>query len=362
MATTFYGVNSSETVKLWARKLFHEAIGKTWVSKFMGTGSDSVVQILTDAKKDKGDRVRVILRSLLTGAGTQEDNTLEGNEEALTTYVDDVVINQLRHAVRSAGKMTEQRVPFSVREEARMGLTDWWRERLETSLANQMAGNADQTDTKYTGNNTAVAPSTGSATRLIVGTPAGVDSHTTEASLSATTTHAIKLIDLDRAVAIAKVNTPRLRPVVVDGKKYFVGFLHPYAIRQLRADSATTGAWFDLQKAQLQGGKISDNPLLTGAEFVYNGCIFHEWQYLPVVDDAVTSNTSYRRGLICGAQAAAVAIGMGQNPEKFSWEEELFDYGNQLGVSAGMIFGAKKMIFNSNDFGVITLSGYAPAP
>src|SRR5688572_31253803 len=103
MAQTLYGVNSAETVKLWARKVFHESIAKTWASKFMGTGSDSVIQILTDTKKDSGDRVRVILRSLLTGDGVQGDNTLEGNEEALTTYVDDVLINQLRHAVRSAG-------------------------------------------------------------------------------------------------------------------------------------------------------------------------------------------------------------------------------------------------------------------
>lgn len=362
MAVTLYGVNSSETVKLWARKVFHESIAKTWASKFMGTGSDSVIQVLTDAKKDSGDRVRVILRSLLTGDGVAGDDTLEGNEEALTTYVDDVLINQLRHAVRSAGKMSEQRVPFSVREEARMGMTDWWKERIETALANQLAGATGVTDTKYTGMNATVAPSTGSASRLIVGTPAGVASHTTEASLSLTTTHAIKLIDLDRAIAVAKVQTPRIRPVIVDGKKYFVGFLHPYAIRQLRADSATTGAWFDLQKAQLQGGKISDNPLLTGAEFVYNGAIFHEWPYLPTPPSSVTAFGSYRRGLICGAQAAAFCIGQGQNPEKFSWEEELFDYGNQLGVSGGMIFGCKKTVFNSNDFGAMTLTGFAPAP
>ncbi len=58
----------------------------------------------------------------LSGAGVAGDGTLEGNEEALTTYSDNIFIDQLRHAVRSAGKMTEQRVPFSIREEARAGL------------------------------------------------------------------------------------------------------------------------------------------------------------------------------------------------------------------------------------------------
>ena len=69
---------------------------------------------------------------LLTGDGIEGDGTLEGNKEALTTYTDDVVINQLRHAVRSGGKMSEQRIPFSVREEARLGLQDWWRDRFDT--------------------------------------------------------------------------------------------------------------------------------------------------------------------------------------------------------------------------------------
>lgn len=357
MALTNYGVNSSETVKLWARKVFHESLAKSWVSKFMGKGSDSVIQYHEDTKKDSGDRIRVILRALLSGDGVQGDDSQEGFEESLSTYVDDVVINQLRHAVRSAGQMSEQRVPFSVREEARMGLTDWWKERIETTLANQLAGYTGQSDTKYTGNNATTAPSTGSATRLIIGGGEG-----SETSLSSTTTHAIKLADLDKAVAIAKVQTPRIRPVMVDGKKYLVCFMHPYAIRQLRADASTAGNFFDIQKAQLQGGKISDNPILTGAEFVHNGVIVHEWAYLPITVAGQTSTSNYRRSIVCGAQAAAFAVGQGTNPEKFSWVEELFDYKNQLGVSGGMIFGAKKTVFNSNDFGVIVLSGYAPAP
>ncbi|WP_391486487.1 phage capsid family protein, partial [Leclercia adecarboxylata] len=42
--------------------------------------------------------------------------------------------------------------------------------------------------------------------------------------------------------------------------------------------------------------------------------------------------------------------------------EELFDYENQLGVSAGMIFGVKKTVFNSADFGVIVCPTTTVAP
>ena len=45
-----------------------------------------------------------------------------------------------------------------------------------------------------------------------------------------------------------------------------------------------------------------------------------------------------------------------------SWVEEYFDYQNQLGVSAGMIYGIKKTVFNSADFAVLTVSSYAATP
>ena len=39
--------------------------------------------------------------------------------------------------------------------------------------------------------------------------------------------------------------------------------------------------------------------------------------------------------------------------------EELFDYENQLGVSAGLIWGLKKTTFNGSDFATVVLSSYA---
>jgi hypothetical protein len=50
-----------------------------------------------------------------------------------------------------------------------------------------------------------------------------------------------------------------------------------------------------------------------------------------------------------------MAYGQNNADGEMTWVEELFDYGNQLGVSAGLIFGIKKMVFNSADFGTITL-------
>lgn len=37
-------------------------------------------------------------------------------------------------------------------------------------------------------------------------------------------------------------------------------------------------------------------------------------------------------------------------------EDNVFDYGASLGVAAGMIWGLKKTVFNSTDFGTVVIS------
>jgi len=360
MAATDYGVGHPLAVSLWSKKLAHEALKQTFMSKFMGTGSDSLIQIVDDTQKSAGDNITVGLRMQLTGAGIQGDGTLEGNEEALTTYSDQVYIDQLRHAVRSGGKMSEQRVPFSVREEARMGLQDWWADRIDTWAFNQLAGNTGESDTRKTGNQAVTAMDSG---HLIAG-----GGHDTEASLSATTTEALQLSDIDRLVAKAKTFTtgsvPIIRPIRHEGDEYFVLFVHPFQMYQLRtSNTSTVGNYVDLFKANLQGGQYKDNPIFTGASFVYNQVIVHENTRVPVITGTPNSGTAanFRRAIFCGAQAGLMAFGRDDGPNRMSWTEELFDYENQLGVAAGCIGGLKRTIYNSQSFSTIALSTYAPS-
>lgn len=346
MATSDYPLNHPLAVKLWSKKLYIEALKKTWMYKFMSKKDDSMIQIHEDTNKGPGDRIRVGLRMQLSGAGTSGDSTLEGNEEALTTYTDDLLIDQLRHAVRSGGKMSEQRIPFSVREQARMGLQDWWSGRIDESIINQLCGNTGQADTRYTGSNATVAPSSNNIYYA--------NGLTTEAEVaSASASNIMKLKFIDYAVERAKTNSPAMRPIMIDGKEHYVMFLHPYQVVDLRTDAATAGNWFDIQKAAMQGGKVDSNPIFTGALGVYNGVILHESNRIP----AVTANV--RRAVLCGAQAATLAFGQNGSENKLDWHEETFDYGNQLGVEAGMIWGAKKTIFNSQDFSTIVVATYA---
>jgi len=348
MGATEFGVNHPLAVKLWSKRLFYETLKETWIGKFTGTSSNSLIHIQKELKQ-VGDKLTYGLRMLLTGDGVQGDETLEGKEEALVFHPDSILINQLRHATRSSGKMSEQRVPYGIREESRQALTDWLADKIDTGFFNQIAGMSGVTDTKLTGNNATVAPSNDHW--LLATGVAGTDAET---SLSASSVFSLTL--LDKAVVMAKVLSPGVRPIRVNGENKYVCFIHPYQHYQLRMNT-NTAQYMDIQKAALQGGQISKNPIYTGAIAEYNGVVLHEATRVPNPSGYV------RRAVFGGAQSAVMSFGRDTASETAAnWVEELFDYKNQLGVAAGLIYGLKKCIFNSKDFGCITISTYSPAP
>ena len=96
---------------------------------------------------------------------------------------------------------------------------------------------------------------------------------------------------------------------------------------------------------------------------MYNGVILHSDTRVPNGVNGSTSAavTGVRRNFMCGAQAAVVGFGQENGPNKMAWDEKTFDYGRRLGVSASMIWGLKKSVFNSTDYGVVVLATYAVA-
>lgn len=367
MAKTEFGVNHPLAVDVYSKDLAVEAYRKTFLGKFVGKSEDSLVHEKIDLKKDAGDNITCGLVVQLEGDGVQGDATLEGSEEALQFYDDNLTVNQLRHATRVKGKMTEQRIPYNLRETSKRGLADWWARRMDTSLANQLCGNTAQTDTKFTGNNAVVAPSTN---RHII---AGGQSN--DQSLTSSDTFTLDLVDIARVRAenfsVENNTGPLIRPINVGGEPMYVMFLHDYQVHSLRTNTAS-GQWMDIQKSAMQGGDVAKNPIFTGALGVYNGVVLHKWSR---ITNGVHSSTGAavadtKRAVLCGAQAATIAFGSENGVNRFSWQEEMFDYGNQFGCKAGAIFGLKKTKYipaddsstNAEDFGALVVSTYATEP
>jgi N4-gp56 family major capsid protein len=360
MAVTTYGVNDALAVKLWAKRLTVEALKYTNIAPLIGSTPDNIIQLKEELSKGPGDRLTYGLRTQLTGDGVTEGEVLEGNEEALTTYSDNLFLNELSHAVRVKGetRIDNKRVPFNMRDEARAGLVDWYAKRLSVSFFNQVCSNLAETRTKYTGLQATSGASTGR--RL------SCNATTTTPPESLAVGDKFKLVYLDYAVEVAKSSTATtgpIRPIMINGDEKWVVYLHPYQVTDLRTDTASAGNWFDITKAAITGGQIAKSPIYTGALGEYNGCILRAAFDVPPSINSTTGAAvaSTRRAVLMGAQAGVIGFSMNSDALTFNWVEELFDYERELGVSAQAMFGIKKTQFNGIDFGVIAIDSYAAA-
>ena len=314
--------------ELWRKQLFADVRDNLFMTRFIGTSQQSMIQELEDLKKEQGDNISIGLGVKLSDAGITGDSTLEGNEEAMSDFDEDIAIDQLRHGVRLTGRMDEQRNVYNMRTSAKNRLADWWAERIDNEIVEKLCG-----DTASTFANT---PTAAAATRSVF---AGG-----QASVGAIT--AAMKIDtkvLDRAKQLAKLASPMIRPLRIGGKEYYVAILHPFSATNLRQDPVWNQAHRD---ANIRG---EDNPIFSGALGVYNGIIIHEHEFIHTATDG-SGSAQVARDILCGQQAGAIAWGM-----PVQWVEKSFDYGNSWGISVGAIFGAIKPIFNSLDYGVVTM-------
>jgi len=95
---------------------------------------------------------------------------------------------------------------------------------------------------------------------------------------------------------------------------------------------------------------------------MYNGVVIRENEdVVPGVHSTTSATqTSTRRALFLGAQSAGCAFSSAfSKSTPYKWVEKKFDYDRELGVSVQSLWGMKKLIFNSVDFGCLTVSTYA---
>jgi len=264
----------------------------------------------------------------LSGSGVTGDNELEGNEEAMVDYDEDLAIDQIRHAVRNTGDMDDKKNAYDMRMSAKVRLQDWISERIDQEIIDKLCGKASSTFSN--------TPTAAAATRSVfAGGVAAVANVTTAMKMDCKV--------LDRAKQDAKLASPKLKPLKINGQPRFVAILHPYDATNLRQDPVWNQAQRD---ANVRGEK---NPIFSGALGMYNGIVVHEHEYIYRTNDG-SASAYVARNLFCGQQAGVFAWG---RPVK--WVEKSFDMGNQWAISCGAIFGTIKPIFNSVDYGVITM-------
>lgn len=371
MATTSFATGDSQTRKAYAADLLSESVRGSLAgllvpkSNKQNDRETAGVYMFDELVGAKGDVVNYTLRKQLTGAGKQGSEILKGAEESLTTYTSSLTINLLRWAVSSEDGISWQRlmVKNDIRDVAKEALKEWWIDRLDQCIINQLAGNTAQTDTKYTGNNSvSIVEITNH--RVIRG-QSNVQSLTTGNEM--TPQH----IDycVAKARQLATTTGEPIKPLNILGKQCYVLIVHSDQARDLRAATGA-GSLLDMAKSFFQGaGK--ENPIADGGYDMgntkvvgyYNNTLILENPFVPLGlnDSTGAAVTSTRAAVFLGRGALAFGFGKNDAINRMNWVEESDDYENIVGVSAGLLFGCKRIVFNGLDHGVILVPTYAAA-
>lgn len=360
MASNLFGVNDNSTVKVWSRKTEREVLKKTIIGRLLGSTSDAGVQVKDELKKGPGDRIRMSLRMQLTddpivGQGT----SMEGNESELDYYTDDLYIEQVRTAVRWYGGISDQRVVYDQREEAKVALSDRGADLLDRWFINQVAGNTvTGLSTGYTGLQAVTAiNASADANHYINAETPDIGGASNDQDLDSGDLPSLLLAD--EFLRRAKTLSPAIRPLKMNGEDVYLWIMHPNQTLDLQTTAGNL--WLTIQQNLLTGGAIKDNPLLNGALGRYKNVIIMENARIP---NGVNSSTSAavantRRSIFVGAQAAWMGIGREQpGAERWSWKEKAFDYDEENGIRIKFVGGLKRAIFNSNSFGSCVCSTY----
>ncbi len=362
--TNFAGLTTQQKI-VWSRDLWQAARDQMFCRKFMGSGDNNVIQRVTElTKSEKGEQVIMHLVADLVDDGVIGDNEREGNEEAMQSYSKVLNIDLITHSVRNKGKLSDQKSVINFREMGKDRLAYWLANRVDQLAFLTMSGlaytymnnGAPRTGSPFPNLSFAADVSAPSSARSLMYDGTSLATSAT-GSIASTYLPSYKMVvDL---VAYAKEHY--VKPLMSGGKEYYVMFVAPGTLAQLKKDA-------DYQRAVVGVATKSgtDSPWFSGATVTIDGVVFHEHRLVYTTKGAAPgakwgagSNVNGTRSLLCGAQALGMAdIGA---PE---WNEKEFQYGSQQGINVDKMFGLVKPTFYSQydasvqDFGVIAVDTY----
>jgi N4-gp56 family major capsid protein len=336
MASLNIGSSSDLTVEMWEEKSYREALKETFFQKFMSESGDSIVHLQRKLEKNRGDQVFYHLHERMTGNLITGDNTLEGNEDTLTTASDSITLEAYRFAGRYNALLTAQRAVFDVAKENERAVKARITEGIDNLIFSALRDRAPST-VFHLASGTLTAQATAA---------------TAKTNLTATDLITPTLIRATKSYAVSGGESsddrviPPLTPVMVDGKKHYVLLVHPDVAYDMKENSEYAQS---IREAQMRG---DSNPLFSGSVAMIDGVIIHEHENVHIAADAGSGgNVAYSECFFLGAQALLLAVG--EKPKLIS---DSFDYGKEIGIGMEMILKAQKPQFTfkgtaSIDFG-----------
>jgi len=355
MAATNFAALTDHEKKVWSMDFWNKARNMSFFNKFVGDSEDSLIQRITELKKDeKGARAVITLVNDLEGDGRAGDRQLAGYEEALTSEEQVIQIDQLRHANRNKGRMSDQRSIVAFREQSRNKLAYWMSDRNDQMAFLTLSGVAYSNHTNGKSRvgsdlpllefaSDVAAPTAGRHFRWDV--TGGLTTSPATADVASDDTPTWKMLVELKAYA----KEAYMRPIrTKDGIEFFHVFMTPSGMAKLRQDGDY------LANMQNAGKRGPGNELFKGTDTVMvDGMAISEYRHVYNTKGLASgskwgsaSDVDGQRVLFCGAQALGYAdIGLP------TWVEEDRDFENINAISTGKICGFLKPQFEGKEMG-----------
>ena len=364
MSSTIIPFTDPKAQKKWASTLAVDTMHKGYFQKkFIGKGDNNIIEQKTDLEADAGYEITFDLSVQLRGRPTTGDDRLEGNEESLRFYSDQVKIDQTRRSVSAGGRMTRKVTAHDLRVIAKNRLSDYWAAYMDQLMFIYLSGargiNEDFFEPEdYAGHagNPIQAPD---SEHILYGGDA-----VSPATISSADKMSRDLIE--RAVTRARMmrarnpKTANMMPVSVEGEQHYVCVIGAYQEHDLRTSTGETG-WLEMQKAAA-GAEGRKSPIFKGGLGMINNVVMHSHESVIRFNNyGAGGDLPASRSLFMGRQAGVLAYGV-KSGSRFMWKETMKDFDNEPIVASGTILGFKKTRFNGNDFGVMAIDTYAEQP
>ena len=329
MGKTFIPTGSTAAKKIWDEKIWREAMKVSYFNKFMNTKGDSIVFEKDELTKSKGDTIYFGLRTRLDKGYLPSGTPVEGNENALTTFQDSVVVDEKNFGIRDGGMIVRQRAFYDLDMESEQALIDQSAENFDLEMFTKLKA----TNTSNLYEVAGVFTRTATLATAISGV-------TTADTLNPEFITKIKTWALTN-----RVSQIPMKPIRVEGRDYLVLLVHPDCLADLEVDTTFAQA---RREAEVRG---KDNPIFTGAYAIWNGVVIHAHENVTIASNGgLGSNVPYAQNYLLGERA--LVLGMAKKPTIVA---DTFSYGQENGYASLAMFGVKKPQFNSQDYGSVSI-------
>jgi N4-gp56 family major capsid protein len=344
----------------WSNQYWGEYIRESGFSPYMGRAQTSIFRILTGAQTGGASIINIPLLGRLTGRGVEGAEVLEGNEEDLENFNDQVRTRWIRNGV-VVPKSTSYRTEIDLLGAARPALKDWAANNMRDALIASLnsiiiPGGVDELG--MPGTDTAVAYTSATAAqrntflanntdRMLFGSV--VANHASGVWATAlgnvdNTSDKLTGAVVSLAKRRARKADPLIRPFrTEDGRDYFVMFAESNAFRDFARDPEVRDANKDARARGI------DNPIFQGGDLLWDGVIVREIPELNVLSGVGAAGIDVARNFLCGQ--SAVAIAWEQQPTPRSDPDR--DYGFRPGVATEELRGQKKVSRGGKNYGVV---------